>query len=288
MAVPGQGLPRRTGGCLLWLACLLLLSSGVAAAEDGPFEMSATVRSLGYRNLREPVSFTPSAAFLPQHGGWTRSWTEQRAYAGVLYRVLDRRHVVVSAGGHLGTAAGVFEAKNVGQGFAELWQTRPALLWGPCARVVVRQGPGQGVFVRLDYAFFSAAAAETREAVSSPSGAGTPASARDAFFTWTSHEATAALGYDFGRVSASAGLSLIAFRLDKRLTHHVDPTGAAGNALAAVLALNAFPSHYVYQPRCLLAPILGLAFRPTDRLALEGSIRPTDQPDVALRLVLAF
>ncbi|KHK04304.1 hypothetical protein NY78_0082 [Desulfovibrio sp. TomC] len=270
------------------MACLLALWSGAAVADGGSWELSATARSLGYRDMREPVSFTPSAAYVPQHGGWTRSWTEQRAFIGALYRVIDQRHVVVSAGGNIGTAVGVFEAKNVGQGFAELWQTKPALVWGPCARVVVRREPGQGVFARLEYAYFSAAAGEAREEVSSPSGTGTPPSARDAFFAWTSHEASAALGYDWGRFSASAGLSLIAFRLDKRLTHHVDPTGSSGNALAAILALNAFPSHYVYEPRSLVAPILSLTFRPTERLSLEGSIRPTDQPDVSLRLGLAF
>lgn len=281
--------PSRAGWpTLLGLTCLLVFWGGAAMAEDGSWEIAATVRSLGYRDMREPVSFTPSAAYVPQHGGWTRSWTEQRALTGVLYRVIEQHHVVASAGGNIGTAVGIFEAKNIGQGFAELWETKPALVWGPCARVVVRRAPGQGVFARLDYAFFSAAAGEAREEVSSPSGTGTPPSARDAFFAWTSHEASAALGYDWGRVSASAGLSLIAFRLDKRLTHHVDSTGTTGNALAAILALNAFPSHYVYEPKNCVAPIFGLVFRPTPRLALEGHLRLTDQPDVSLRLALAF
>ncbi|MHC1789124.1 hypothetical protein [Solidesulfovibrio sp.] len=276
---------------LVLAACLGgVLTPWAARADDdqGRLEMSVTARSLGYRDLREPVSFTPSAAFLPQHGGWTRSWSEQRAYAGVLVRLIDERRVVVAAGGHLGTAVGVFAAKNVGQGFSELWETRPALLWGPCVRVVVRQEPGQGVFARLDYAFFSAAAPEAREEVASPSGTGTPPAARDAFFSWTSHEASAVLGYDWGRFNAAAGLSLIAFALDKRLTHHVDPTGSGGNALAAILALNAFPSHYVYAPQYLVAPLVTIAFRPTRQLALEGTIRPTDQPDVSLRLVVGF
>jgi hypothetical protein len=270
------------------LVCLLPWWAGTALADDGRLEVAVTVRSLGYRDMREPVSFTPSAAYLPQHGGWTRSWTERRAYAGVLYRLVDQRQVVVAVGGNLGTSVGLFEAKNVGQGFSELWETRPALLWGPCARVVVRREPGQGVFARLDYAFFSAAAAEAREEVSSPTGAGTPPSARDAFFSWSSHEASGVLGYDWGPVSAAAGLSVIAFRLDKRLTHHADPAGAAGNALAAILALNAFPSRYAYEPTALVAPLVTIAFRPTRTLALEGSLRPTDQPDVSLRLVVGF
>lgn len=279
----------RTGFRVLgWLACLLWLAGTAAAAEDGRLEISATVRSLGYRDMREPVSFTPSAAYVPQHGGWTRNWTERRAYASVLYRLLDRQHVVVAAGGQIGTAVGTFEAKNVGQGFYESWETRPALLWGPCARVIVRQEPGQGVFARLDYAFFTAAAPEAREEVASRSGSGTPPSARDAFFSWTSHEAAAVLGYDWGRFTAAAGLSLMAFRLDKRLTHHADPSGASGDALAAILALNAFPSRYAYEPQYLVAPMLAVAFHPTARLALEGSIRPTDQPDVSLRLIVGF
>ena len=280
----------RTALCaVLWLTALLVAAGvATAAADEERLEVSATARSLGYRDMREPVSFTPSAAFVPQHSGWTRNWTEQRAYAGVLYRLLDQQHLTLALGGHIGTAVGRFEAKNVGQGFYEAWETRPALLWGPCARLVVRREPGQGAFARLDYAFFTAAAPEAREEVASATGTGTPPSARDAFFSWTSHEASAVLGYDWGRFSAAAGLSLMAFRLDKRLTHHVDPSGASGKALAAILALNAFPSRYAYEPQNLVAPVLTVTFRPTARLALEGSLRPTDQPDVSLRLIVGF
>ena len=274
---------------VVWLTGLLVLAGGAAAAADeGRLEVSATERCLGYRDMREPVSFTPSAAFIPQHGGWTRNWTEQRAYAGVLYRLLDQQHLTLALGGHIGTAVGRFEAKNVGQGFYEAWEIRPALLWGPCARLVVRREPGQGAFARLDYAFFTAAAPEAREEMASITGKGTSPAARDAFFSWTSHEASAVVGYDWGRFSAAAGLSLMAFRLDKRLTHHVDPSGADGKALAAILALNALPSRYSYQPQNLVAPVLTVAFRPTPRLALEGSLRPTDQPDVSLRLIVGF
>ena len=287
MALPGPPC-RRFCQALVWLLCLLAPAATAAAADEGRLEISVTARSLGYRDMREPVSFTPSAAYVPQHGGWTRNWTEQRAYAGVLYRLLDQPHVVLAAGGHIGTAVGRFEAKNVGQGFYEAWETRPALLWGPCARLVVRRGPGQGAFARLDYAFFAAAAPEAREEMASSTGSGTPPSARDAFFSWTSHEASAVLGYDWGRFSAAAGLSLMAFRLDKRLTHQIDPSGAGGNALAAILALNAFPSRYAYEPRNLVAPMLTVAFRPTGRVTLEGSLRPTDQPDVSLRLIVGF
>lgn len=278
-------------GCL---ACWLLGLAAVLAvptpalAEADRFEVSLVGRTLGYRDLREPTSFTPSAAFVPQQGGWVRNWTEQRGYVEAVYRLLDTNHVVLALGGQVGASVGRFEAKNVAQGVYEAWETRPAFLWGPCARLILRHQPGEGIFARFDYAFFSAAAPEAREEGANRSGGGTPPSARDAFFAWTSHEVTARLGYDFGPVEAAAGASFIAFRLDKRLTHHADPTGASGNALAAILALNALPSRYGYEPRSLVVPFLSLAVRPTAGLTLEGSIRPADQPDVALRLAVSF
>ena len=58
--------------------------------------------------------------------------------------------------------------------------------------------------------------------------------------------------------------------------------------LAAILALNALPSRYAYEPRSLVVPFLSLAVRPAAGLTLEGSIRPADQPDVALRLAVSF
>ncbi|EKO40837.1 MAG: hypothetical protein B193_0438 [Solidesulfovibrio magneticus str. Maddingley MBC34] len=274
---------------LLGLATVLALAGPTSALADADrFEVSLIGRTLGYRDLREPTSFTPSAAFVPQQGGWVRNWTEQRGYVEAVYRLLETRQVVLALGGQVGASVGRFEAKNVAQGVYEAWETRPAFLWGPCARLILRRQPGEGIFARFDYAFFSAAAPETREEGANRSGGGTPPSARDAFFSWTSHEATARLGYDFGPVEAAAGASLVAFRLDKRLTHHADPTGATGNALAAILALNALPSRYGYEPRSLVVPFLSLAVRPAAGLALEGSIRPTDQPDVALRLTVSF
>lgn len=272
---------------LLGLAAVLACSTP-ALAEADRFEVSLVGRTLGYRDLREPTSFTPSATFLPQQGGWVRNWTEQRGYVEAVYRFLDTRQVVLALGGQIGASVGRFEAKNVAQGVYEAWETRPAFLWGPCARLILRRQPGEGIFARFDYALFSAAAPEAREEGANRSGGGTPPSARDAFFAWTSHEATARLGYDFGPVEAAAGASLVAFRLNKRLTHHADPTGASGNALAAILALNALPSRYGYEPRSLVVPFLSLAVRPVAGLTLEGSIRPADQPDVALRLAVSF
>lgn len=271
------------------LAAFLILAGPIPAlAEAGRFEVAFVGRTLGYRDLREPTAFTPSAAFVPQQGGWVRNWTEQRGYVEAIYRLLDTNHVVLALGGQIGASVGRFEAKNVEQGVYEAWETRPAFLWGPCARLILRRQPGEGIFARFDYAYFSASAPEAREEGANRSGGGTPPSARDAFFAWTSHEATARLGYDFGPVEAAAGASLIAFRLDKRLTHHADPTGASGNALAAILALNALPSRYGYEPRLPVVPFLSLAVRPVTGLTLEGSIRPADQPDVALRLAVSF
>ncbi|WP_235669461.1 hypothetical protein [Solidesulfovibrio carbinolicus] len=280
---------RRLSFWLMGLALILALAQPTPALADADrFEVSLIARTLGYRDMREPTSFTPSAAFVPQQGGWVRNWTEQRGYVEAVYRLLDTSHVVLALGGQVGASVGRFEAKNVGQGVYEAWETRPAFLWGPCARLILRRQPGEGVFARFDYAFFSAAAPEAREEGASRSGGGTPPSARDAFFSWTSHEATARLGYDFGPVEAAAGASLVAFRLDKRLTHHADATGASGNALAAILALNALPSRYGYEPRLPVVPFLSLAVRPVAGLTLEGSIRPADQPDVALRLAVSF
>ena len=273
---------------LLVAGLLLPAARRLALADGNRFELSAVYRSLGYRDLREPSSFTPSAAFVAQYGGWTRNWSERRAYASLSWRLVETDHAVVAAGGHLGTSNGFFEAKNIGIGYYEAWETRPALLWGPSARLVLRQGPRQGAFLRLDYAFFAASAPETRETVSSRTGTATPGTSRDAVFSWTSHEAMAALGYDWGPVAAAAGLSLTAFRLDKRLSHHIDPTGAAGNALAAILALNAFESRYGYEPQTLFAPCLSLTFRPTRRLALEGLLRPAGQPDATVALSVSF
>lgn len=279
----------RLACCFLGLAAVLALAGPrLALADTDRFEVSLIGRTLGYRDLREPTSFTPSAAFLPQQGGWVRNWTEQRGYVEAVYRLLETQQVVLALGGQVGASVGRFEAKNVAQGVYEAWETRPAFLWGPCARLILRRQPGEGLFARFDYAFFSAAAPEAREEGANRSGGGTPPSARDAFFSWTSHEATARLGYDFGPVEAAAGASLVAFRLDKRLTHHADPAGATGNALAAILALNALPSRYGYEPRSLVVPFLSLAVRPVAGLALEGSIRPADQPDVALRLTVSF
>ena len=182
---------------LLGLAAVLACSTP-ALAEADRFEVSLVGRTLGYRDLREPTSFTPSATFLPQQGGWVRNWTEQRGYVEAVYRFLDTRQVVLALGGQIGASVGRFEAKNVAQGVYEAWETRPAFLWGPCARLILRRQPGEGIFARFDYALFSAAAPEAREEGANRSGGGTPPSARDAFFAWTSHEATARLGYAFG------------------------------------------------------------------------------------------
>lgn len=273
---------------LAFSAGLWAASPAPAAAGDERLELAMYYRSLGYRDLREPKSFTPSAAFIPDHGGWTRNWTEQRAYASLVYRLVDTDRLVIAPGAHIGTSLARFAANNVFIGYSEAWETQPALLWGPSLRLLLRQAPGQGAFLRLDYELFVASAPEGQETVSSLSGTATPPQDRDAFFSWTSHEVTAAVGYDWGRVTASAGLSLTAFRLDKRLTHHIDPTGSRGTALAAILALDSQASRYGYEPQTLVAPYLSLALRPWHLLSVEAALRPSAQPDVTLGLRLLF
>jgi hypothetical protein len=259
-----------------------------AETESGRWLFTATARSLGYRDLREPKTFTPSTGFVAEHPGWTRYWSERRAYVTAAYKLIDADTVVLTPGFHLGTAVGRFEARNRGIGYYEAWETKPAFLWGPSCDLLWRQGPQGGLFALLRYELFLAAAPEGFEDVSSASGTATPPSARDAFFSWTSHEATLALGYDWGKVAMRAGLTLTAFRLDKRLTHHIDPAGATGNALAAILALNSIPSRYAYEPASPFAPYLAVTFRPLSRLALEASLRPGVTPDVGLSLAVTF
>ncbi|WP_428569192.1 MAG: hypothetical protein ACP59X_10690 [Solidesulfovibrio sp. DCME] len=272
----------------LALAGLVATPTRAAASEEGRWIATATVRSLGYRDLREPASFTPSSAFVPQHGGWTRNWSERRAYATLAYRLVDTDGLVLAPGFHVGTSVGRFEAKNVGLGYDEAWETRPALLWGPSCDLVWRFRPDSGLFALVRYELFLAAAPEAGETVSSTSGTTTPPSARDASFSWTSHEVTAALGYDWGKVAVRAGLSFVAFRLDKRLTHHIDPAGATGNALAALVALDTQASRYGYEPASLVSPYLAMTFRPVTGCALEAALRPASQPDFSLSLSLSF
>ncbi|MFU2207449.1 hypothetical protein [Solidesulfovibrio sp. C21] len=270
---------------LVWGLVAVMACSAVAGKR---LEIAAVYRSLGYRDVNEPRCSNPSAGILPEHGGWTRNWSETRAYVALSWRLADTRHVVFAPGFHLGTSVGRFEAKNVGIGFYEAWETHPALLWGPSVRLILRREPGYGAFLLARYELFIANAPEAREDVASSSGTGTPPSQRDAAFSWHSHEATLALGYDWGKVAVAAGAALTAFRLDKRLTHHIDPSGATGTALAAILALNARPGQYGYEPQSLVAPYLAVTFRPLSRLRLAAELRPAAQTDCALSLAFTF
>ncbi len=280
---------RLSRACLVWMLVIVATGCpGLAAAFDDRLECAVVARSLGYWDLREPKSFTPSSGLVPEYGGWTRDWTERRAYARLGWRLVDAPHLLLVPGLHLGVAQGRFTARNVAIGYYESWETRPAFLWGPRLRLVWRRAPQQGAFLLLRYALFFANAPEGREDVASRTGTATPPSLRDAVFSWRSHEVTAAVGYDWGRVSLSAGLMLTAFHLDKRLTHHIDPTGATGNALAAILALDAQTSRYAYEPRTLVAPYLSFRLRPGAGCSLEASLRPAAQPDIALSASLSF
>lgn len=268
------------------LLALGMLAGPVRAADR--LEVTASFRSLGYRGLNEPKKDNPSAGILPEYGSWVRNWSETRTSVSLGWRLVDTPYVVFVPGMHLGTAVGRFEAKNAAIGFYEAWETRPALLWGPSATVLLRAAPGQGGFLLARYELFVASASEAREEVASATGSGTPPSMRDASFSWRSHEATLALGYDWGRVVVAAGASLIAFRLDKKLVHHIAPSGATGTALAAILALNSRSAHYGYEPDCRVTPYLSVAFLPIPRLRLEAGLRPASQPDCTLSLTVSF
>jgi len=276
--------------CLIAVLCLAVLAAATAAAQEGDsrFTASVTARSLGFADMREPLSFTPSAAFTAQHPGWTRDWSERRLYASLAYRLVDADAVVFAPGFHVGVSEGRFEARNRGLGYYEAWDTRPAFLWGPSCELLLRRQRTGGIFARLRYELFLAAAPEGAEEVRAASGTATPPSARDAFFSWTSHEATASVGYDWGKVAFDAGLALTAFRLDKRLSHHIDPAGATGNALAAILALDAQTSRYGYEPQSLISPYLSVTFRPLARCSLGADLRLASRPDIALRLAVSF
>ena len=276
--------------CLIAVWWLAVLSAATAAAQEGDsrFMTSVTARSLGFAGMREPLSFTPSAAFTAQHPGWTRDWSERRLYASLAYRLVDADAVALSPGFHVGVAVGRFEARNRGLGYYEAWDTRPAFLWGPSCELLLRRQRAGGLFARLRYELFLAAAPEGAEEVRTASGTATPPSARDAVFSWTSHEATVSVGYDLGKASFDAGVALTAFRLDKRLSHHIDPAGATGNALAAILALDTQTSRYGYEPQSLVSPYLSATFRPLAGCSLGASLRLSSRPDIALRLAVSF
>ncbi|WP_052360093.1 hypothetical protein [Solidesulfovibrio alcoholivorans] len=276
--------------CLIAVWWLAVLSAATAAAQEGDsrFTTSVTARSLGFAGMREPLSFTPSAAFTAQHPGWTRDWSERRLYASLAYRLVDADAVALSPGFHVGVAVGRFEARNRGLGYYEAWDTRPAFLWGPSCELLLRRQRAGGLFARLRYELFLAAAPEGAEEVRTASGTATPPSARDAVFSWTSHEATVSVGYDLGKASFDAGVALTAFRLDKRLSHHIDPAGATGNALAAILALDTQTSRYGYEPQSLVSPYLSATFRPLAGCSLGASLRLSSRPDIALRLAVSF
>lgn len=242
--------------------------------------------------MREPHTADPGAAFLPGQGGWMRNWNESRVYAALSWRLVDAGWIVFAPGLHLGRAVGRFEAKNPAIGFYEAWETRPALLWGPSARLVLRPGPGPGPYLQAAYELFLARADEASEAVASATGTAPDPAARDARFSWTSHEAALSLGYDFGPVAVAAGAALTAFRLDKRIVSHTVWTGAAGPALAAMLARNATPATYGYTPKNPVTPVFSLTWRPAlapvPPLSLELSLRPGDVMDVAASLAVRF
>ncbi len=273
------------------LACLLACPAALAAAaSDSPpaqrFELAAFFRTLGHRDMREPGNDAPSLGLVPERGGWVRDWRETRAYVRLSYRLVDTEHLEFAPGWHMGTAVGRFEAKNAAIGFCESWETRPALLWGPAVRLTWRRAPGRGAFLLLSYELFLAGARDGSRSVSPSPAAATQN--RDAFFSWTSHEATAALGYDWGRAAVSAGVALTAFCLDKRLPRYTDPAAGLDPLLGAILAASPQSARYYYAPQSPVAPHLSLTLRPWPRWSIEATLRPAGQPDLAVGLRLSF
>ncbi len=292
----GRRFCRALAAACLALAPLLALhrpaqadpSATPAAFCNGRAELALVYRSLGFRDMREPHTADPGEAFIPGQGGWMRNWNETRAYAALSWRLVDADWIVFAPGLHIGQAVGRFEAKNASIGFYETWETRPALLWGPSARLVLRPGPGPGPYLSAGYALFLAQADEASEDVASATGTAPNPANRDARFSWTSHEAALSLGYDFGPLAVAAGAAVTAFRLDKRIVSHAANTGVAGAALAAMLARNASPATYGYTPNTPVTPILSVTWRPARSLSLDLVLRPGAVMDVSAGLACRF
>lgn len=273
---------------LLCLAACPAMAEPPSPGPDDRIELSAAVRVLGFRDMREPRHEAPSLGLVADRGGWIRNWTETRVYAALAYRLVDLDWLEFAPGWRMGTAVGRFEAKNAAVGFAESWDTRPALLWGPSARLVLRRARGQGVFLRLTYEFFAASARDASRSVSSLSGTAGANQNRDAIFTWTSQEATAALGYDWGKLSFAAGATLTAFALEKRLPQYSDPSLAGQPLLAAYMAGVRQSARYGYEPRNLVVPYLSMTFHLGPRWSFLAEVRPAAIPDATASVSFRF
>jgi len=255
---------------------------------DGRLRVSVTARRLVFNDLLEPSSFNPAAAYVPQTGGWERSWTEDDLYATISYDLVSLEHFLLRPGMHLGLANASFTARSEQAAFSETWELETSFLWGPMLYAEARLHEKEGPFASFCFDYFMAQASERKETIGSSKSSGSRPEDRDARFRWTRLEASLAAGWRFGWATARAGARYRDFRLEKTLTHHVSPTGASGEGLALIMALNSAPSRYSYRAGRPVVPFAELAFEPIPNLSVSGSaILSTDQ-DFSLEAVFRF
>lgn len=255
---------------------------------DGRLGIALTGRYLEFNTLDEPVAFNPAAAYVPQTGGWERSWREDECYATVFYDLLDMEYAILRPGMHLGVARGFFKARNEQASFYETWDTEMALLWGPSLYGELRLHREIGPFLALSYEYFMAEAGEADETVGSAKGLGTRPEDRDAYFRWSRQEASLAAGWRFWTLTPGVGVRYRDFSLKKTLTHHVPQAGLSGTELALVQALNSQPSEYRYASSSPWVPFVALAWRPSPRFYLDASAILSRDQDFTLSVVYSF
>jgi len=255
---------------------------------DGRLRVTVTARRLVFNDLREPSSFNPAAVYVPQTGGWERSWTEDDLYATISYDLVSLERFLLRPGLHLGAANASFTARSEQAAFSETWELDTAFLWGAMLYAEARLHEKEGPFASLCLDYFMAQASERKETIGSSKNSGSRPEDRDARFRWTRFEAALAAGWRFGWATARAGARYRDFRLEKTLTHHVSPAGASGEGLALIMALDSAPSRYSYRAGRPVVPFAELAFEPFPNLSVSGSaILSTDQ-DFSLEAVFRF
>lgn len=255
---------------------------------DGRLGIAVTGRYLEFNNLNEPAAFNPAAAYVPQTGGWERSWREEEFYATVFYDLLDMEYAALRPGMHLGVARGFFKARNEQASFYETWDTEMAVLWGPSLYGELRLHRESGPFLALSYEYFMAEAGEADETVGSAKGLGTRPEDRDAYFRWSRQEASLAAGWRFWTLTPNVGVRYRDFSLKKTLTHHVSQAGLSGTELALVQALNSLPSEYRYASSSPWAPFVALSWRPSPHFYLNASAILSRDRDFTLSAVFSF
>lgn len=255
---------------------------------DGRLGVKVTGRYLEFNDLNEPVAFNPASAYVPQTGGWERSWREEELYATVTYDLLDLDHATLRPGMHLGVVRGFFKARTEQAAFYETWDTEAAFLWGPSLYGELRLYRESGPFLALSYDYFMAEAGEADETVGSARGQGTRPEDRDAYFRWSRQEASLAAGWRFRSLTPRVGVRYRDFSLEKTLAHHISQTGLSGPELALVQALNSQPSEYRYASSSPWVPFVELAWRPLPNLSLNASAILSRDRDFSLSAVFSF